>query len=291
MLKKTNKLRLMDSPVYHYWNALYLSFFSKRLYLDVVKRWNGYGFLYLLFVVSLLSIPFSLRIIDGFNHYFKDEITYPISKLPLLYIQNGQVVFDEPMPYLIKNKKGEVIDIIDTTGKVKEITNDQKNLILLITKDKIYSRFPMLDLFFGQDESGKAGEITVTTLDSKMNEIFNPQDWIKSGRLQHFKWFIEMMIYPVMTMIFYGMFLVIMVVFGYTAIIFAQVILKYKLKFKAGIRLFIVTSTPQMMLFYIVYTSGYTFKGIGLVQLLLLAIYFNYAVLCIKHDSKKLVNT
>ena len=85
--------------------------------------------------------------------------------------------------------------------------------------------------------------------------------------------------------------MVIMVVFGYTAIVFAQIVLKYKLKFKDGIRLFIVTATPQVILFYIVFTTNYQSRWIGIVQITLMAIYFNYAVLCLKHAGKKMVRT
>ena len=291
MSKKNKNLRLVDAPLYNYWQAIYLSFFSPQLYIDVVKRWRGFNFLYLLFVISLATIPFSLRVIHGFDRYFNEEIIFPLSKLPLLYVQNGNISFDEAMPYFIKNKKGEVIDIIDTTGKVNDINSAHPNIILLITKDKIYSRYPKLNLFFESTDRSNEGEVSVQTLGKSMNEVFNVHEWIKSGRLRHLKLFIEFMIYPVVTLILYGMYLVIMVVFGYTAIIFAQVVLKYKLKFKDGIRLFIVTATPQIILFYIIFTTNYQSRWAGLVQIILMAIYFNYAVLCLKHEGKKMVRT
>ena len=291
MRKKNKQIRPIDAPLYNYWQALYLSFFSKRLYIDVLKRWRGFNFLYLLFVVALATIPFSLRVIIGIDHYFNEQVIYPLSKLPTFYVQNGHVSFDQPMPYFIKNTKGEVIDIIDTTGKVKNITSAYPKLILLITKNKIFSRYPKLSLFFSPIDGINTTEVNVKTLNSSMNEVFNVQDWIESGRLRHLKWFVSGIIYPVMVSILFSMFLVIMVVFGYTANIFAQVVLKYKLKFKEGIRLFIVTSTPQMILFYIVYTTGYHIKGIGVIQLILMAVYFNCAVLCIKHESKQLVRS
>ena len=290
MRKKNQNLRPIDAPIYNYWQAIYLSFYSPRLYMDVVKRWRGFGFLYLLFIIALASIPFSVRVIHGFDRYFHEEVTVPISKLPLLYVQNGQVIFDEPMPYLIKNKKGEVIDIIDTTGAVSDINALYPKLNLLITKYKIYSRYPKLNLFFEQTDEVNQGLVNVQTLNPSMNEVFNVQEWIKSGRLERLKIIIELLLYPTIVLILYGMYLVIMVVFGYTAIIFAQIVLKYKLKFKEGVRLFVVTGTPQVILFYIIFTLGLNFNGIGLIQLILLGLYFNYAVVLLKRDSKRLVN-
>ncbi len=49
--KIKNKLKPIDAPAYGYWKALYMSFYSTRLYVDVGKRWRGIGLLYLLFFV------------------------------------------------------------------------------------------------------------------------------------------------------------------------------------------------------------------------------------------------
>ena len=74
MIKKKQTLRPLDAPIYNYWQALYRSFYSGRLYIDVIKRWRGFGALYLLLAISLASIPLSLRIMVDFNHYFEKKM-------------------------------------------------------------------------------------------------------------------------------------------------------------------------------------------------------------------------
>src|SRR5476651_2545843 len=59
--KEKNKLKLIDAPVYGYWKALYMSFYSRRLYVDIGKRWHGFGLVYLLLAIAVLSLPFALR--------------------------------------------------------------------------------------------------------------------------------------------------------------------------------------------------------------------------------------
>lgn len=290
MRKRNKNIRLIDAPLYHYWQAIYCSFYSSRLYIDVVKRWRGYGFLYLLMMISLVTIPASIRLIYDFDRYFNEEILQPVSMFPLLYVQNGDVVFDKPMPYFIKNKKGEVIDIIDTTGKVTNITSKYPKLVFLMTKNKLYSRLPKLNVFLNTTDISSEDEVHVSKFDKSMNEVFNAEQWTKSTRTQRAKWFVEVLIYPILVFAIYGLYLVIMPLFGYVAIIFAQVVIKHKLKFKEGLRLFIVTSTPQMFLFGVLFTSGLSFNGSGILQIICMAIYFNCAVLCLKNDSKKMVH-
>lgn len=51
MSEQNKVLRKVDAPFYNYWQAIVLSFFSSRLYVDVGKRWKGLGFRYLLLIV------------------------------------------------------------------------------------------------------------------------------------------------------------------------------------------------------------------------------------------------
>ncbi|HEL8434089.1 TPA: hypothetical protein U0D75_002421, partial [Legionella pneumophila] len=85
--KEKNKLKPIDAPIYSYWQALYMSFYSKRLFVDVGKRWRGIGLIYLLLVVAICSIPFSIRIASDFNKTFNQQIIQPLLQLPTVYVQ------------------------------------------------------------------------------------------------------------------------------------------------------------------------------------------------------------
>ena len=99
--------------------------------------------------MAVLSIPFTLRMSLVFNQSFNQQIIDPLLQIPTFYVQNGEVSFDKPMPYLIKNKKGQVVLIIDTTGKVDDFTEQYPYLSILINKNIIYFKIPTPQLFNG----------------------------------------------------------------------------------------------------------------------------------------------
>ena len=79
---KKSVLKPIDKPAYSYWSALWKSFYSRRLYVDVGKRWSGFGILYLLLVIALLSLPFYLRVLQSVNQSFQEQIIEPSVKIP-----------------------------------------------------------------------------------------------------------------------------------------------------------------------------------------------------------------
>jgi len=122
-MKKTHELRVIDTPIYKYWQAFGLAFYSSSLYIDVIRRWRGLGFVYLLLLIMVTAIPITLRATIAFEQYFDEQIVLPFKLLPKFMIQNGEVIFDKPMPYQIKSKSGTVIGVVDTTGAVTRFNN------------------------------------------------------------------------------------------------------------------------------------------------------------------------
>ena len=99
-------------------HTLYLSFYSTRLYQNVAKSWNGFGIKYFFLLITLcFKIPLSSVIVE-FNQFFENKIFYPIQSLPDLVIKNrDKLIYRSPCQYLIKNKSGQVVSLIDTTKR------------------------------------------------------------------------------------------------------------------------------------------------------------------------------
>ena len=289
MRKNKQKLRVADTPIYGYWQALYMSFYSSQLYVDVGKRWQNFGFLYLFFVIALASIPFSARIIYDFQHDFNEQILLPISKLPLIYIQSGNVVFDKPMPYFIKNEKGDIVTIVDTTGKVTRINSDYPQLTMLITKNKIFFRAPKFALFFQEIEQTNPQEVIEQSLSKSSNEVFNGKTWIATNGVLKLRLLTELSLYPLAVMFIYGIYIILMLALSFIGQLFTQIIFKFKLPYQAATRLMIMASTIQIIVFFILLTTNTFFHGTGLLYMILLAIYFNFGVISFKRESMKMV--
>lgn len=288
-MSKKQRLRPVDAPFYSYWQGIYLAFYSSRFYVDVAKRWRGYGVLYLLLVVAIALIPLSARVIVYFNNYFDEQLVLPLKKLPPLYIQNGKVEFDKPMPYRIKNSAGETVAIIDTTGEVKEIDASYPELTLLITKDKIFFRPPQFRLFFTNPAELKGDKIYAQSLSKGSNEVFMGKDWVASSGILKLKWVAELLVFPLLTCFVFGLYATTMLFLAFIGQLFAITIFKFRLSFKDACRLFLVASTAQTFIYFGLLAAHISISWGGIFYIILLAFYFSYAVLAVRRESKKVV--
>ena len=289
MGKKTTEVRLTDAPIYSYWQALYLAFYSSRLYVDVAKRWRGYGFLYLLLVIAIVTIPISVRVIYNFNTYFTEQLVEPITKIPKLFVQNGEVVFDKPMPYLIKNKTGNIVAVVDTTTTINEASQRFPDLTVLISKENLYFKQPKFELFPSKQNESKGGSFHTQPIDKHMNQVFVGDDWMATSGVMKLKIAAECLIYPVIAGFLYGVYLGIMLFVSFVAQLCSIIVFKFRLNFKDTCRIFFVAITPQTALYFIMLAANIKLPFGGLIYVALIAIYFNYAVICIKRESNKVV--
>ncbi len=289
MSKVKNKLKPIDSPVYSHFSALYLSFFSNRLYVDVGKRWKGLGLIYLLLVIGLFSIPFSLYVGANFNRFFSQQIIEPILKMPTLYVQNGEASIDEPMPYLIKNKKEQVVLIIDTTGAVTDFTPEYPNLNILINKDKITYRIPTAQLFNVSTEQASQHVPIVQSFNKEVNSVFDGKKLVNEGAVTGLKYASQLMIYPLIVMVFYSFFLVMFLTVALLAQLFARIFFSFQITYAQACRLLIVASTPMLLVLYAFLTANVLFAGMGIILLALLGAYYSYALYSLRSESLQVV--
>ncbi len=290
MSKLNKKIKPVDAPVYGYWTAFYNSFYSRRLYVDVGKRWRGFGFLYLLFVVALLSIAFTLRLGSDLNQSFEQQINDPLKQLPVLYIQNGELSFDQPMPFFIKNKKGEVVLIIDTTGTVNKINSIYPHLNLLINKDRIHYTFPEPQLFTMTHSSGKSRVSYTQVFDKGVSQVFDGKKIADDKSIIRLKYFSEFLIYPLVVTIIFSVLLIVFPVIALLGQVFSKVFFSFEISWLKASRLLIVSSTPMQLFLFFALTANFMFSGMGVLLFALLISYYSYALFSLRAESKQLVS-
>lgn len=292
MKNKIKDVRLVDAPMYRYWQAFILAFYSSRLYVDVSKRWRGIGLLYLLLAIAVAVIPLATRVTINFNNYFNERLLEPIESLPTLYMQNGKVEFNEPMPYLIKNRKGEVVAIIDTTGVVQAIEGKEyPQLAVLVTSDKLYFRPPKFQLFVNEPTAGEGEHVYTQSLNKQTNEVFIGKQWVASSGVLKLKYLTDIMIYPVMTCFIFAIYFAFALVLAMLGQTLAHVIFKVKLKFIESCRLFIVAATPQIVLLFLMISLDIILPGYGIVYIAVTAAYFSFAIVSIRKEHKQMVHS
>lgn len=264
---------------YRYWHALYRAFYSRSLYLDVVKCWQGFGFCYLLLLISMVTLPLSIRIMINFNDYFNEKIIQTIEKIPALYIHNGTILVNKPMPYFIKNKDDNVVGLVDTRGVIAGFNESQyPNLVVLITNDTLFLKLPAFDLFLKQLSPIGHSDLLIETLSEDLSEVFVAKQWIQSSKILWVKWGVIGIIYPVLISLFLGLYFGFLLVLTMLAQSAAWLLFKSKLTFKQCARILMVSATPHVVILFGLLTANALFPGVGMVCLILGLIYFSFAV-------------
>jgi hypothetical protein len=276
------RLHRLFSTVFQYSKALYSSFYSSILYADAVRDWQGSGMGYLLFLIILGAIPLSGRVIVEFNDFFKKEIIFPIKALPLLPIKNGMFMYNQPMPYLIKNNKGEVVSIIDTTGTVSEMNQAYPQLSVLITENKMYFRPPGYKQFLGMAKVTIGNPIYTRTFDKGVNGLLSGTEWIHSTGIARLNTLMQILVFPCVTLFYFVIFGVILLLLSSLVQLYSDIFFSLKLPFKASCRLLAVTSTPTLLLFFFIRCGNFAVSGMGLVYGVLFLSYVSYGLCSVK---------
>lgn len=123
---------------YNYLQAIFMSFYSRRLYRDVGENWGAGVFLYLLL---LLAICGGITI-----YYIQHKMNYLLAtnngdvyvqQMPqAIHIKNGMIETSENRPYIIKDPETkETLVVIDTTGQYTTLEKAQADI--LVTRDSI----------------------------------------------------------------------------------------------------------------------------------------------------------
>lgn len=289
--KQATSLRPIDAPHYRYWQALYHSFFNPRLYIDVGKRWKGFGILYLLLVMIIGIVPLYWKTVTNMNRTFQEDIVTPLQKLPILYIQNGNVSVNVAMPYFIKNDKNQVVAIVDTTGKINQLENKQyPKLSFLIMKNKFMFRPPSMNFDFTKNNFNLP-EAAVTTRDlpQNLNQVFNSKEWIASSKLNIMNKFMGIILYPSLVLVIFSLYLVLLLALALLAQFVAKILIKVNLSYLESFRVLMVSATPQIAITMICASFNLIFEDFGFFSMIVLAVYFSFAAIAIKRASKKMV--
>ncbi len=288
-MSKNKSLRPIDKPHFNYWQAMYLSFFSPKLYVDVFKRWKGMGVLYLLLVILIISTPISFRAADFMMKYIDLQLIMPFKKMPTLYIQNGQISIDKKVPFIIKNDEGKIIAIIDTSGKINEFSSKYPDLSVLVTKDAFYFRQPQPTMFLGLPVSTMGDSITKQPIGPNDTEVISPTKLINQDSVKNLRRLAIVFTFPVIFATIYAIYLVFLFTLPMLGQFFANVFFSFSLKYKQSCRIFAVALTPQICLFLVLMAFDLSIPGIGLVHMILVLFYYSMALAFIKRDHKKLV--
>ena len=285
----------VEVPLFTYLEAIYLSFYSSRLYIDVAKRWKGTSIGYFLLLIILVSVPWSIYYCELFSKYIYNEWLYPIENLPLLTIQNGRTFVDKPMPFIVNNKAGEPTIKIDTTTDVNQLSDKNPTVSILITKHAIYFRAPINKLFQTMFSLKYSHLFTSKTepvkyeFNPKDNEVFNGRHWVKDSGAASIKKFAALFSYPLTLGVLFGVYFVTNFILASIGRILSVVVLRFKITYIQSIRLIWVASTAPLLVLNLIQFLGYHLRGYSLYYCVLVICYFSFAVASLKSEQRVMV--
>ena len=119
--------------------GLVLSLGSPSFYRNVARNWGGIGLLYVLLLLTLTWIPILVQWQLAFRNFALVEFPKVAKDFPKIGLKNGKVSSSVPQPYVWTDPKtGQVVFVMDTTGKIKNL--DQTEAQFLLTETKLYVR-------------------------------------------------------------------------------------------------------------------------------------------------------
>ena len=204
-----------------------LSFFSKKLYIDVGQNWKGANFLYLLLLLAICLIPTMINLHRGISNFVNNEAPAIVNQVPEITITDGQVSIKETQPYYIKDPDSdEPLAIIDTTGQIESL--EDTDAFCLLTGNKVIT---------------KKSEFENRTYDLSNVKAFVVDSERITGWLQIGRKFLAVVIYPFVLLGYYMYRIVQALIYAAIGLLFAS-FCKTTLSYTALIRLAVVAVTP-----------------------------------------------
>ena len=236
---------------YNILHLLFLSFFSKRLYRDVGLNWKGTNLSYLFLLLAICWVPHTLSLRKGMIQSVDNIQTKIINQLPDIHIKNGRVEVDQKQPYPI-TLNGETVAIIDTTGSMNYIDNEQ--VMALLTETELIIRH---------------GKNQFNTLDLSQVSAFHINKQIANQWIQTTKESLVPLSYGLFLLLSYTFAVLLMLLVAVVGLMISPA-MQHSLKFSGILRITAAAATPAIILGTISATLGQSIPSLDYVTVTLL---------------------
>lgn len=237
------------------------SFFSTALYRDVCHNWKGTCLFYLLLLLTLCWIPFTVKLHLSLSNFVLNEAPKVVSKLPKMTITKGELSVDAPQPYKITDPSTEkVIAIIDTTGKTVGLDDD--DVIFLVKKNEVIVR---------------KSKFEKRTFDLKPIDHFYLDSNRVTGWLEMFHRFFAVCLFPLALATSFIFRIFQMLLYACFGLIFAAVC-NTRIPYLSLLRLSVIAVTPCIIIRTVLEVSGINIPFAGLLSFIMTMVYLYIGV-------------
>lgn len=118
-------------------HALFMAFYSPKIYQEAAVKWKGFGFTYLLYAIAIAWIPLAVFLHIKFADFAERRGPDFVQQIPDINIASGKASTTAETPYFINDPEtGKPVAIIDMTGKYKSLDNTEA--YVLLTDSNLY---------------------------------------------------------------------------------------------------------------------------------------------------------
>jgi hypothetical protein len=221
-----------------------LSFFSKKLYIDVCRNWKGVNFLYLLLLLAVCLVPTLINLHRGISNFIDNQAPAIVNQVPEITINNGRVLVIKPQPYYITDPDtNKPLAVIDTTGRIESLKDI--DAFCLLTSDKVII---------------KKSDFENRTYDLSHIKSFSVDGEKINGWLQIGGKFLAVAIYPFALLGSYVYRIAQVMIYAVVGLLFA-LWCNTKLSYAALVRLAVVAVTPCIIVSTVLGLAGIYIPG------------------------------
>ncbi len=246
---------------FNIFQPFWMSFYSKPLYRDVGQKWSGVGFLYLLLLLALCWIPMMFmmdRAVDNFVYGYANHVA---KNIPEITVTNGIVTIDKEVPYFIKDNKGNIFAVVDTTGDYTSLMHSPAQIIL--TKSK----------FFMKEGDGKIKEVQIPpTANFTLGQTQVQQGLGFIGRWSAY------ITYPIMVLASFIYRIIQVLIYAAIGALILMRVMKVKLDYQQLVRLSVIAVTPAVIISTILSLLGISFPFEWLLYFVLAMAYIMFGI-------------
>ena len=121
---------------YRFWQAPYLSWFSRDFYKSVLRSWRGLGLAYLLFFLAVVWL-INIGQFNPFLTEIKEDYVLPVvEQMPRLEFDGAEMSTNVETPYFIR-VDGEVVAIVDPDADSSALSGITSDFGLVFTRSGV----------------------------------------------------------------------------------------------------------------------------------------------------------
>lgn len=117
-------------------DTIFMSFYSKKVYLDVYRNWRGLGFAYLLVVIMVFSLGELIQMQKFVTQWVINKGPAVVTQVPEMWFTDGQLHHNGDNPLLITDPQTQLpIVLIDST--LTNISAVDTSIVIVFGKDEL----------------------------------------------------------------------------------------------------------------------------------------------------------